>query len=343
MSVLPELDRIGALAQLAPTFVRIETLAKVDARGVELPIQAVTIGSTIKTRPTIGLFGGVHGLERIGTHVVLAFLESFIGRLSWDKDARRAAKKCRIVAIPMVNPGGIYLRSRSNPRGVDLMRNAPVEAEVKTPMLAGGHRYGAWLPWFRGWGPLETESQALVDFVRREMFPAECAIALDIHSGFGLVDRLWYPYAKNRQPIRDIHHALALSALLDRTLPHHVYRLEPQSASYTTHGDLWDYLYDLYPGEKGPSSGLFLPWTLEIGSWNWVRKSPVSLFRRDGLFNPNEPHRYSRAMRRHLLLFEFLLRAVRAHRRWQPEPIEVDDEEEEDDDEAAEKALDNAG
>lgn len=316
---LPELDRILALARAQPSLVRVETLAEISYRDYHWPIYGLVLGPRNRHRPTLGLFGGVHGLEQIGSHVVLSYLESFVGRLSWDNEARRAMQRVRIVAIPVVNPGGIFLKTRSNPQGIDLMRNAPVEAELpcRWPLL-GGQRISSWLPWYRGKeGELAPESKALIDFVRREMFAAQAAIALDVHSGYGTRDRLWYPYAKTDKPIADELQYQALASLLDRTLPHHVYVCEPQSAGYTTHGDLWDYLYDLHLAEA--PDRLFLPWTLELGSWNWVRKNPRLLFFRDGMFNPRRPHRVSRENRRHLLLFDFLLRAVRAHTRWKPD------------------------
>jgi hypothetical protein len=37
-----------------------------------------------------------------------------------------------------------------------------------------------------------------------------------------------------------------------------------------------------------------------------------------GLFNPIVPHRQQRVLRSHLLLFEFLLRAVHDHSKWLP-------------------------
>lgn len=81
-----------------------------------------------------------------------------------------------------------------------------------------------------------------------------------------------------------------------------------------THGDLWDYLHRRIDGERSP----FLPMTLEMGSWLWVRKNVRQLLRRDGLFNPSLGHRHSRVLRRHLPWFDFLLRAADSHARWLP-------------------------
>lgn len=314
---LPELDRLEALAASAPELIRLERLASIPCGERSFPLYACHLGTQDRERPVLGLFGGVHGLERIGSHVVLSFLQSLVERTRWDKDARRALRKCRIVAMPIVNPGGMWLRSRSNPRGVDLMRNAPVEAEVRTPLLVGGHRISRHLPWYRGRpGEMEVESRALVELVEREIFPARAALALDVHSGFGATDRLWFPYAKSRAAFPSLQQVSALADLLDRTYPYHVYRIEPQSDAYTTAGDLWDHLYDRH--RAAHPERVFVPWTLEIGSWSWIRKDPRQLFASGGVgvFNPLRPHRYDRAMRRHMLLLDFFLRAVRNQARW---------------------------
>ncbi|MCM2324504.1 MAG: DUF2817 domain-containing protein [Oligoflexia bacterium] len=311
---LPELDRARDLSTKAPPgLLRTETLDCVRVGAHDFPIQAFTIGSPDRARPVLGLFGGIHGLERIGTHVVLSFLESLFEQLRWDRHLRRLFEEVRLVAIPLANPGGMALNRRSNPGGVDLMRNAPVDAEERPPFLAGGHRLGPWLPWYRGrtGGPMELEARALCEFVRREIFPSEFAISLDCHSGFGLRDRLWHPYAKTSRPFAAHGAARALKGLLDRTLPHHVYQVEAQC--YRTHGDLWDYFFDEHRNE---CSGTFLPWTLEMGSWRWVKKNPWQLFSLQGPFNPVKPHRERRTQRRHQALIDFLLKAALNHREW---------------------------
>lgn len=310
-----ELERINALIQAGGKELRAEVLARVEEKDEIFPVYGLVIGPKDPTRPAFGLFAGVHGLERVGTQIALTFLENIVARLSWDRDLQRSLRKCRIVTVPLVNPSGIRFRHRCNYRGVDLMRNAPVEAESKTPLLVGGHRISPVLPWFRGYGEMETEARAVVDFVRSELFPARACVTLDLHSGFGVRDRLWFPYAKTMAPPPIMPQVRAFIDLLERSLPHHVYRVEPQSAAYCTHGDLWDYLLDEHLASNQPSQVL-MPWTLEIGSWVWVRKNPRQLLLSDGPFNPIKPHRHDRAMRRHMALLEFFYRAVRNHRRW---------------------------
>jgi hypothetical protein len=237
--------------------------------------------------------------------------------LQWDKGLQHLLSKCRLVILPLVNPAGMYAKSRSNGAGVDLMRNAPLDADVPPNWpLIGGHRRSPRLPWYRGpaGAPMEAEAQALVNFVKRELFPAPFTIALDMHSGFGMVDRLWFPFAYTRRPFDHLEMMYALKVRLDRSLPNHFYQMEPQSLQYVTHGDLWDWLFlqhqELHPGR------VLLPLTLEMGSWIWIKKNPRQIFSALGIFNPVLPHRLQRTLRRHLALLDFLVRAAASHENW---------------------------
>lgn len=90
----------------------------------------------------------------------------------------------------MVNPVGIMLGTRSNGNGVDLMRNSPIKCSGERTLYSG-HRLSPRLPWYQG-SPeiMETEALALCDMVRRFVFPSKLAFVLDLHSGFGIHDRL---------------------------------------------------------------------------------------------------------------------------------------------------------
>lgn len=63
---------------------------------------------------------------------------------------------------------------------------------------------------------------------------------------------------------------------------------------------------------------MFLPLTLEMGSWLWVKKNPRQLFSRHGIFNPLIGHRLQRVLRRHLSWLDFLVRAASGYQRWLP-------------------------
>ena len=318
MTTFSERLWLEKLALGAPPGVRRLHLADVRVGRRNIPLEAFVIGTEDRKAPTLALFAGVHGLERVGTHVVLSYLESLFEQLVWDTDLQAVFNDMRVVALPLVNPGGMYLRTRSNPRGVDLMRNAPLDADGDPHWLVGGHRISPKLPWFRGneTTGLEVEAESLTRLMREEVLSARVSLALDVHSGFGITDRLWYPWARTRSPIPDLGPMERLSGLLNRTYPHHIYLVEAQSESYTTHGDLWDYLYLEHLRTLRSEGRFFLPLTLEMGSWNWVRKNPRQLLSRLGAFNPGKQHRYERTMRRHLLLVDFLRRAVRHSTAW---------------------------
>ena len=211
----------------------------------------------------------------------------------------------------------VNVAARSNGAGVDLMRNAPIEAEERPYPMVGGHRISNFLPWFRGYpsDPMELESKALCDFMVRECFGSKVCISLDIHSGFGLVDRLWFPFAKSRDPFPESSKIYSLKQLLDLTFPNHIYRVEPQSVNYVTHGDIWDYLYLVHAGQN-QTGKIFIPFSLEMGSWHWVRKNPKQVLSKIGIFNPIMPHRLKRIQRRHFGLIDFLLKAVNSKDAW---------------------------
>lgn len=314
---LPELRELLFLADHLHGLAHVETLTTLEHQGMSFPLLAIRFGPDDPTTPALALFGGVHGLERIGARVVIAYLQTLTQLARWDQGTQHLLETTRILLVPLINPVGMYLQRRANGNAVDLMRNAPVEAEGLSPWhLFGGHRITPRLPWYRGaaGAPMELEAQAVCDWVRRELFPSKLALGVDVHSGYGNVDRLWFPYARSRAPLAALPEILALKKLLDRTHAHHVYRIEPQSREYLAHGDLWDYLYDEYRAVQ--PDGLFTPFTLELGSWIWVKKNWRQAFSPLGIFNPRLPHRERRTLRRHMYLFEFLLRAVRSPAPW---------------------------
>jgi zinc carboxypeptidase len=286
------------------------------AEGLALPVYKVALGNP-GAASAAGFFGGVHGLERIGSDVVTTWLHSLVMRLRWDSSLHTLLERVRLVFMPIVNPGGMLRGTRANLRGVDLMRNAPVDAQDRVPFLVGGQRISAGLPWYRGGrgDAMETESAALCELVESELLGRPFSLALDCHSGFGLRDRIWFPFAHRRSPIRHLAQLHALHEIFRQSHSHHPYVFEPQSRQYLAHGDLWDYLY-LRACERNDT--VFLPLTLEMGSWLWVKKNPRQLFSRHGIFNPLIAHRQERVLRRHLPLLDFMSRAAASAALWLP-------------------------
>jgi hypothetical protein len=320
VSALPELEALERVIAVGAgrLDVSMERSTPFGPHDRALPVYRIALGNPAPQLPAVGFFGGVHGLERIGSQVVIAFLESLVMRLRWDSSLHRLLEQVRLVFMPIVNPGGMLRGTRANPRGVDLMRNAPLEAQDRVPFLVGGQRLSSGLPWYRGprGAPMEDESRALCDTVRHELLGRPFSLALDCHSGFGMRDRIWFPYAHTRRPIPDLAQLHAFTEIFSQSHGHHNYVFEPQSRQYLAHGDLWDHLY---AGARGAPDQVFLPLTLEMGSWMWVKKNPRQLFSRLGIFNPLIAHREQRVLRRHLPLLDFSIRAAAASALWLPQ------------------------
>jgi len=292
-------------------------VGQVQNKSEKYPIWGFSVGSKHPESPVLFVTGGIHGLERIGVQLAWSLLKTTIDRLIWDRALMDLLEHIRLVVMPLVNPIGFYNFSRSNGNGVDLMRNAPVQSREKIPFLLGGQRYSANLPWFQG-DPenMEAENQAIVQLFKQEAFQSRCVISLDFHSGFGVKDRIWFPFSHTSTPFDDLAEMHAITSLFEQTHPYHIYQIEPQSKGYLLNGDIWDYLFLEF--QRHNERAAFLPLTLEMGSWNWVKKNPLQIFLKHGAFNPIKEHRIKRTYRRHHLLFDFFLRALRSHDVWSP-------------------------
>ena len=324
MAHFSELHELELLLDRLPGSARVCVEGNVGHGPLQHPVYSISFGSKSVDAPVLAFIGGVHGLEKIGTRVVLAFLNTVTTALKWDRSLRQILDSTRLCFYPIVNPVGMAMSRRSNGRGIDLMRNSPVDAG-KTPYWAlhSGHRISAKLPWYRGkqGDDLEIEAALLHRFLMRDVLTSRFALTVDVHSGFGFVDRIWYPYAHTTHPFPNEPQVKRLSHLLDQTLPNHVYKLESQTSSYVLNGDLWDYYY-MEHIEKNPEC-IFLPLTLELGSWSWIKKNPKQLLSGVGLFNPLLPHRTKRILRRHFPLCDFLLRATHSVDAWVDSAIEL--------------------
>ena len=313
----PEMNEILNLAnEVAPH--EFQVRGWVRSKGRDFPLISFNFGNHDNSHAQLILTAGVHGLEKVGTHVLISFLKALVALRSWDKQTQHFLENCGIHVMPLVNPVGMLHGYRSNGNGVDLMRNSPVESVAKRMPLIGGHRLSPLLPWYRGRARsgFERESKILVDFVQERLKHSPLTIALDLHSGFGTRDRLWFPYAYTREVFPDCHRVYALKEIFDTTYPEHLYIIEPQSHQYTTHGDLWDYLYREYAALEKSDTRPFIPLCLEMGSWAWVKKNPRQFFTLLGLFNPMLPHRLERTLRRHRSLLDFLMRAIQSPDAW---------------------------
>ena len=317
-SELPELIELRRIIDDGGAHVQQRVVCEVRCGAQPLPVLAITLGNPSPDVPALGFFGGVHGLERIGAEVVIAHLASLVMRLRWDSSLHRQLETLRLVFMPIVNPRGLARATRANPNGDDLMRNASVQAGEGVPFLLGGQRLSAALPWYRGpvGAPMEAESRAVCEVVEQELFARRFSMAIDCHSGFGTRDRVWFPYAHTTRPFPQLAEVWAFKRIFDQTHPQHRYVVEPQSCQYLTHGDQWDHLSLRALADP---QRCFIPLTLEMGSWLWVKKNPRQLFSRHGIFNPLIGHRQQRVLRRHGAWLDFVMRAVQSYARWLPQ------------------------
>ena len=311
MPTLPELNELERLLELGRGHLETHVVCEVSTGDGNFPVYQLAMGNSDRNLPAIGFFGGIHGLERIGTQVLLYFLRGLLTRLKWDKSLHHLLQNVRLVFMPLINPGGMWQSTRCNPQGVDLMRNAPIEAEGKVPFLLGGHRISSRLPWYRGaaGAGMEIENQALCRTVQKELLEHPFSIAVDCHSGFGLRDRIWFPHAHSMDPIAHLADILALEELFRQIYPNNKYLFEPQCVQYRTHGDVWDYLYLQAQQTKDKTF-------LEMGSWLWVKKNPRQIFSLQGIFNPSVEHRLHRVLRGHTVWLDFLMRAACSNDNW---------------------------
>jgi hypothetical protein len=316
--MLDELLKLGKLVDLGgplKDLVQFETLSLIKYKSDEFPIYSFSIGSKDPGHPVLFITGGVHGIERVGAQLACSLLKTTLDRLIWDKAHQDLFKHIRLIFIPLVNPVGYTHFKRCNGNDVDLMRNSPVVAIDKTPFLLGGQRFSKMLPWYQGeLNVLEEENTALANKFFQETQNSKNIISIDFHSGFGMKDRIWFPYSYTKKPFDRIAEMYAFSKLFENTYPYHIYKIEPQSKGYLLNGDIWDHLY-LRMKEVNPEA-VYLPLTLEMGSWIWVRKNPLQIFSKQGMFNPVKEHRLKRTYRRHNLLFDFLLKSLYSNQVW---------------------------
>ncbi|EQA34899.1 zinc carboxypeptidase [Leptospira inadai serovar Lyme str. 10] len=280
------------------------------SEGFRFPIYCLELGTEqgLAKHP-VGITAAVHGLETIGIQILLDFLEYIIhpGSNGYLPEFKKG--KLGLIVIPIVNPGGVAAKSRSNPGGVDLMRNSGIDAVKPLPFF-GGQKLSNKLPYFRGHG-LEPESRILFRTMYEKFFGVPDAVmpVLDLHSGFGTVDNVWWPYAYTKEPCPDTPIYRKLTAHLRENCGHIHFSYGPQSESYTTHGDLWDKFYDHYKevhSDKKEWGAKFLPLTLEVGTWSDIKEEPMKLFSKKGIFRPAEQNKRETLTRYRGFLRDFI-------------------------------------
>src|SRR3954468_14440340 len=114
---LPELITLKRLIDEGGRHLEVGTSCTVAMDGRQFPVYTIALGNPSPDVPALGFFGGIHGLERIGTQVILSFMESLLARLRWDRTLHQQLESMRLVFMPLVNPGGMWQATRCNPQG----------------------------------------------------------------------------------------------------------------------------------------------------------------------------------------------------------------------------------
>ena len=95
--LFPELEQIEAIIQESnATSLTSRALCWVPCGDDLLPVYALTLGNRDPGVPCVTYVAGVHGLERIGTQVVIAYLEGLLERLKWDRVLADILQRVRI-------------------------------------------------------------------------------------------------------------------------------------------------------------------------------------------------------------------------------------------------------
>ena len=78
--------------------------------AMEFPLYSLRLGSSAPSAPTLLLTGGIHGIERIGSQVLIAWLQSLLERLRWDTGVQQQLQQLQLVIMPIIHPHRIHYR-----------------------------------------------------------------------------------------------------------------------------------------------------------------------------------------------------------------------------------------
>ena len=104
---LPEMVELERLLEKLGSRARVQTLGYAQSGELSFPLYAIALGPEDPSVPSVALFAGVHGLERIGSQVVISFLQTIVQLLDWDKSLQEQLERTRLLFMPIVNPGGM--------------------------------------------------------------------------------------------------------------------------------------------------------------------------------------------------------------------------------------------
>ena len=241
------LSQALSLAKAHPRLFSVDMLGH-ESSQKKLPIAAFSTGCQDPMAPMLILIAGLRGNEPVGPEFLLGWMDALrseVARQRVDALLTRAL----LVFIPAANPWGLAQRSRYNSQGIDLACNAPVDSSGPTSLLFGGHRLAPWLPGFRGkrGAPMQTEAQALVDFVLAQSSSRRHVLVVDCVARRGQGDRLWFPSHHTSEPMPWLPLMMRFKNLLESKGPASGLGLTPRWHEGLSNGSIWDHVLRLAP------------------------------------------------------------------------------------------------
>ena len=89
----PELEQLERIIDRLGDKAHTQIIEKIDHKKHKFPIHCITLGSTNPDAPVLAFFGGVHGLEKIGSEVILSYMETISELLDWDEELMSRLEK----------------------------------------------------------------------------------------------------------------------------------------------------------------------------------------------------------------------------------------------------------
>ena len=105
----PQLEQLERVIEQFGDKTHTQVIEQIHYKSHEFPIHCITLSSTEPDAPALAFFGGAHELEKIGSEVVISYMETISQLLDWDGEFLNRLEKSRLVFVPLVNPVGIYL------------------------------------------------------------------------------------------------------------------------------------------------------------------------------------------------------------------------------------------
>ena len=105
----PELEQLERIIEGFGERAQTEVIERIEYKNHQFPIYSITLGSTQIDAPVLAFFGGVHGLEKIGSEVILSYMQTISQLLDWDEEFQSRLERSRLVFVPIVNPVGVVM------------------------------------------------------------------------------------------------------------------------------------------------------------------------------------------------------------------------------------------